>query len=175
MKIKPVGAELASGSGQINPRVALHPGLVYDIQYDDYISFLCRQGYNRSAMAMLTGNKKYNCSSFPVAKGADGLNYPSIHIYLNNSKTSFSEVFYRTVTNVGIGKSVYRASIRSPKGLSVTVVPKILTFDSPNQKRSFKVMVKGKLLRESSWVLSGRIVWSDSKHNVRSPILVFRS
>ncbi|CAA3011298.1 subtilisin-like protease SBT4.15 [Olea europaea var. sylvestris] len=175
MKIKPVGAELASGSGQINPRVALHPGLVYDIQYEDYISFLCKQGYNSSAIAMLTGNKKYKCSSFPVGKGADGLNYPSIHVYLNNSKTSFSEVFYRTVTSVGIGKSVYRASIRSPKGLSVTVVPKIMTFDSPNQKRSFKVMVKGKFLRESSWVLSGRIVWSDSKHNVRSPILVFRS
>ncbi|KAL2481646.1 Subtilisin-like serine endopeptidase family protein [Abeliophyllum distichum] len=174
-KIRPVGAELASGSGQINPRAALHPGLVYDIQHDDYISFLCKQGYNSSAIAILTGSKKYNCSSFPRAKGADGLNYPSMHVFLNNSQSAFSEVFYRTVTNVGNGKSVYRASIRSPKGLSVTVVPNILTFDRPNQTRSFKVMVKGQFLRQSSWVLSARLVWSDSNHNVRSPILVCRT
>ncbi|CAI9760821.1 unnamed protein product [Fraxinus pennsylvanica] len=175
MKIRPDEAELASGSGQINPKVALHPGLVYDIQYDDYISFLCKQGYNSSTIAMLTGNKKYNCSNFPVAKGADGLNYPTMHVYLNSSQSSFSEVFYRTVTNVGYGKSVYRASIRSPNGLSITVVPKILTFNGPNQKRSFKVMVNGKFLQASSWVLSGRLVWSDSKHNVRSPILICRT
>ncbi|KAL0344776.1 UNVERIFIED_CONTAM: Subtilisin-like protease SBT4.15 [Sesamum radiatum] len=60
MKIKPVEAELASGSGQINPRAAVHPGLVYDIGTDSYVSFLCKQGYNSNDIALITGSENYN-------------------------------------------------------------------------------------------------------------------
>lgn len=172
MKIKPVGAELASGSGQINPKTALHPGLVYDIDTLSYISFLCKQGYQSKDIALLTGSKKYNCSNVPKARGDDGLNYPSIHLQVKNNESVISGVFYRAVTNVGIGKSTYKAKVRSPKGLSIKVTPDILTFSRRNQKKSFKVILKGKSLHKESWYLSGSLVWSDSKHNVRSPILV---
>ncbi|KAI3447480.1 hypothetical protein Pfo_004145 [Paulownia fortunei] len=172
MKIKPAEAELASGSGEINPKTALHPGLVYDIDTISYISFLCKQGYKSKDIALLTGSKIYNCSNVPQAKGADGLNYPSIHLQVKNNESAISAVFYRTVTNVGVGKSAYKAKVKSPKGLSIEVTPNILTFDRPNQKKSFKVILKGKLLQKKSWYLSGSLVWSDSKHNVRSPVLV---
>ncbi|KAG8374137.1 hypothetical protein BUALT_Bualt11G0099600 [Buddleja alternifolia] len=172
MKIKPVGAELASGSGQINPKTAVHPGLVYDIDTVSYISFLCKEGYKNEDIALLTGNKKFNCSTVPRTEGSDGLNYPSIHLQLNNTETPISAVFYRTVTNVGTGKSAYKAEVESPEGLSIKVTPDILTFDQPNQKQSFKVILKGKFQQKTTWYLSGSLVWSDSRHNVRSPILV---
>ncbi|KAL0333462.1 UNVERIFIED_CONTAM: Subtilisin-like protease SBT4.15 [Sesamum angustifolium] len=69
MKIKPVEAELASGSGEINPRAAVHPGLVYDIGTDSYVSFLCKQGYNSKDVTLITGSKNYNCSNITQAIG----------------------------------------------------------------------------------------------------------
>ncbi|KAJ8537640.1 hypothetical protein K7X08_014180 [Anisodus acutangulus] len=99
MKIRPVGAELASGSGQINPRKAINPGLIYDLDFDSYISYFCKEGYNSTNIALLTGSKKYKCSSIPKAKGADGLNYPSMHLQLQHANESdISAIFYRTVT-----------------------------------------------------------------------------
>ncbi|CAK9159579.1 unnamed protein product [Ilex paraguariensis] len=176
MKIKTVDVELAYGSGQINPTRALHPGLVYDINMDSYISFLCKEGYNSTLIGLVTGSKKkYNCSTLPHAMGTDGLNYPSMHLQLTKPEsTSFSAVFYRTVTNVESRRSVYKAKVKSPEGLSVTVIPMTMAFEKPYQQRSFKVVVKGKFIKNAKR-LSASLEWSDSKHRVRSPILIYRT
>ncbi|KAL1541375.1 hypothetical protein AAHA92_25605 [Salvia divinorum] len=172
LKITPIGAELASGSGQLNPKAAVNPGLIYDINLVSYISFLCKEGYQDKDIALLTGSRKYSCSSVPQAKGADGLNYPSIHLQVKEDDSDIAGVFYRTVTNVGTGSSTYKAKVTSPDGLSIKVTPNVLTFTRPNQKRSFKVTLEGKLPAIESWFLSGSLLWTDSKHKVRSPILV---
>ncbi|KZV27940.1 xylem serine protein 1-like [Dorcoceras hygrometricum] len=174
MKGTPLGAELSSGSGNVNPTAALHPGLIYDIDTEAYISFLCKEGYNNSAISLITGNKKYNCANVPRGKGDDGLNYPSVYMQLKKNQTDISAVFYRTVTNVGDRKTVYKAKVESPKGLSITVIPDILKFDENNEKKAFKVSLRGRFLDNETWYLSGSLEWSDSKHNVRSPILVYR-
>ncbi|KAE9445649.1 hypothetical protein C3L33_22450, partial [Rhododendron williamsianum] len=176
MKIKQQDAELGSGSGQVNPTKALDPGLIYDINKSSYISFLCKQGYNSTTIRLLTGGKKqYNCSTFPAAKGIDGLNYPSMHFQLLNTNAIISAVFYRTVTNVGYNNSVYRAKVSSPEGLEVTVIPKVVSFSRLLQKRSFKIVLKGKFIKDRDWILSALLEWSDSyEHIVRSPILVYR-
>ncbi|XP_027066385.2 subtilisin-like protease SBT4.15 [Coffea arabica] len=177
MKIKPIGLALASGAGQINPRKALDPGLVYDLDVNSYVSFLCKEGYNDTAITAITGDRTSNCSSFPPAKGTDGLNYPSMHLQLvdpTSNNTDISAIFYRTVTYVGEGKTVYRAKVKSPKVLSVTVVPKVLSFTKQHQKRSFKVMVKGNFVRRKSWLMSASLVWSNCRHNVKSPVLIYR-
>ncbi|PSS02742.1 Subtilisin-like protease SBT4.15 [Actinidia chinensis var. chinensis] len=175
MKIKQQDAELGSGSGQINPVKALHPGLIYDISMSSYISFLCKQGYNSTTIHLLTGGKKlYNCSTLRPARGTDGLNYPSMHLQLPHPNSTISAAFYRTVTNVGYKNSVYTAKVKSPEGLEVTVVPTTLSFNRLRQKRSFKVLVKGKFVEEDAWILSALLEWSDSKHSVRSPIVVYR-
>ncbi|KAL7092214.1 hypothetical protein ACP275_12G151800 [Erythranthe tilingii] len=166
------GGELASGSGQINPKMAVHPGLIYDINTTSYVGLLCKQGYKDKEIALITGSGKYNCSKIQRGKGADGINYPSINLQVKNRESNISAVFYRRVTNVGVGKSVYKARVESPKGVSVKVVPDILLFSRPDQKRSFKVTLKGKFVDEDSRYLSGSLVWSDTKHEVRSPILV---
>ena len=70
--------------------------------------------------------------------------------------------------------SVYTAKVKSPEGLEVTVVPTTLSFNRLRQKRSFKVVVKGKFVEEDAWILSALLEWSDSKYSVRSPIVVYR-
>ncbi|KAM3341414.1 subtilisin-like protease SBT4.15 [Capsicum galapagoense] len=175
MKIRPVGAELASGSGQINPRKALNPGLIYDLDINSYISYLCKEGYNSTNIALLTGNRKYNCSTIPKAKGVDGLNYPSMHLQLQHANESdISAVFYRTVTYVGNGKAVYKAKVRGPKCLSINVVPNILSFSKINEKKSFRVELNGKFVSKKTWVISSSLVWGGKKPYVKSPILVYR-
>lgn len=175
MKIKQMDAELGSGSGQINPVKAANPGLVYDISISSYIRFLCKEGYNSSTIALLTGGKnRFKCSDFKPAQGTDGLNYPSMHIQLKTPDSSISAIFYRTVTNVGSAESVYKASVTAPKGLSVQVAPNTLTFSKLHQKKSFKVVLKGAAIKNGTRILSALLEWSDSMHKVKSPILVYK-
>lgn len=173
MKIKHQFEKLSSGSGQINPVKAADPGLVYDIGMKSYIRFLCTEGHNDTMIGLLMGGKtKFSCSNLKPAHGVDGINYPSMHIQLKNTN-KVSGIFFRTVTNVGHGKSVYKANVTPPEGLSVKVIPSKLTFDRPGQKQSFKVRVEGVSKNNHSEILSGSIVWSDSIHVVRSSILVY--
>lgn len=175
MKVKPVEAELATGAGQINPTKALDPGLIYELNPGSYIRFLCKEGYNSTTIRIITGGKHLHDCSTLRARGFDGLNYPSMQIQLSPNSTKFSASFFRTVTNVGSGRSEYEAKVMSPQGVSVNVVPKKLVFERPHQKRAFKVVVKGKFGEEKSQVLSGSLEWSDSSHSVKSPILICKT
>ncbi|XP_014495019.2 subtilisin-like protease SBT4.15 [Vigna radiata var. radiata] len=165
---------LGSGSGQINPVRALHPGLVYDIGVHSYVSFLCKEGFNKTNIGILLGMKNFNCSSIKIEPGTDGINYPSIHIQLATPLDRISGVFYRTVTNVGYGNSTYKAKVTAPKGLSVKVIPDTLRFIQLHQKLSFKVVVKGPPMSLDTYLKSGSLEWNDSKHTVRSPIIVYK-
>lgn len=173
MKKKSDDAGLASGSGQINPTRAVHPGLIYDLNLSSYTRFLCKEGYNSTAIGRLIGRKKkFNCSTIRPAQGVDGLNYPSMHFHLTNESSIFA-IFHRTVTNVGFEKSIYKATVQSPKGLSVRVFPGVLTFSTSHQTRSFTVLVKGSM-QNGDRMLSALLEWSDTKHSVKSPIIVYK-
>ncbi|GLT89955.1 hypothetical protein SLE2022_079120 [Rubroshorea leprosula] len=175
MKIKDKTGKLGAGAGQINPVRAVHPGLIYDISFSSYIRFLCKEGYNSTALNKLIGDKKdHSCSSFKPVRGTDGLNYPSMHTRINSTQTKFSAIFYRTVTEVGTGSSSYKAIVRASKGLSIEVVPRTLNFSRLHEKKSFKVIVKGNSAKAGSWSRSGALVWSDGKHSVKSPILIYK-
>ncbi|KAF7804319.1 subtilisin-like protease SBT4.15 [Senna tora] len=167
-------AVLGSGSGQMNPTGALHPGLVYDIKMNSYAAFLCKQGYNSTNVGLLIGSKRFNCSNVKPPLGTDGINYPTMHIQLMNPNSSISAIFHRTVTNVGYGPSTYKAKVTTPRGLSVQVIPDTLQFNQPHQRQSFKVVLKGPQMPEGTQILSALLEWNDSRHNVRSPILVYR-
>ena len=167
-------SELGSGAGQINPVRAVHPGLLYDIRMDSYIAFLCKQGYNSTNIGILIGTKSFNCASAKPARGTDGLNYPTMHIQLMSADSKISAVFHRKVTNVGYGTSTYKAKVTAPKGLSVEVIPDTLQFNRLHQDLSFKVVLKGPPMPKETRILCSSIEWNDSKHNVRSPILVYK-
>ncbi|KAM0053461.1 putative cucumisin [Helianthus debilis subsp. tardiflorus] len=47
----------AIGSGHVNPPKAHEPGLVFDIQPDDYIPYLCGLGYTPKYIQLIVGNR----------------------------------------------------------------------------------------------------------------------
>ncbi|KAK4724909.1 hypothetical protein R3W88_027688 [Solanum pinnatisectum] len=141
---------LIIGSGHMNPSRAIDPGLVYDIQPEDYIPYLCGLNYTDDQISIIV--KKLNCPSFSIPKES------SAHTYT------------RTVTNVGEAISAYTIKVFGLKDVEVTVNPKILKFTALNQKASYNVTVKSLDLTGHS---QGYIIWSSDRDSVRSPIKVF--
>nr|GMD41496.1 subtilisin-like protease SBT4.15 [Ipomoea batatas] len=176
--VKDADLELAYGAGMIDPTAATNPGLVFDIDEAAYISFLCKIGYNSSnLLQQITGNTTKDCSRILYPNGEDGLNYPTINLNFNtisNTNPKIVGVFHRTVTNVGEASAVYKATVEAPKGLSIEVSPNVLSFNNKNEKKSFQVSLTGNYPNEETMYLSGSIIWSDSIHNVRIPVLVSR-
>ncbi|KAF5197890.1 Subtilisin-like protease SBT1.5 [Thalictrum thalictroides] len=106
------------GSGHVNPNKALDPGLVYDINVEDYVNFLCATTYtSQQQKQIITGRSDYSC-----ARANLDLNYPSFIVILNNSNTT-KHVFKRVLTNVADNQSVYHAAIACPSGMKVVVEP----------------------------------------------------
>lgn len=160
-------AELAYGSGHINPLKAKDPGLVYDIDVGDYVKFLCSQGYDEITIGYITGE-----TSCCQGNGTNwDLNYPSIA--LPTSLGPFETVFTRTVTNVGSPYSTYKAIVTMPKdqAIVIKVHPSVLSFKYVGQKLSYTVRVYGTIGRRA--LMSASLVWDDGQHQVRSPIVVF--
>ncbi|CAN1357508.1 Subtilisin-like protease SBT4.9 [Linum perenne] len=173
-KIPAEGEGLATGSGEINPRKAIHPGLVYDISISNYISYLCKEGYNETAINLLYhGRKNLSCTDFKPNKGHDGLNYPSMHLQLSSTDTNFTAEFHRTLKQVGYGYSIYIAKVTAPQGISVEVVPERLIFNKKHQKRKFKVTLSGTLANDTE-IATASLLWDDTKHTVLSPIVVYK-
>ncbi|KAJ8471269.1 hypothetical protein OPV22_025612 [Ensete ventricosum] len=162
-------AELAYGAGQLNPKRATSPGLVYDATARDYVNMLCEQGYSTRLIGLVTGDTDSSCHKNVNVTTVD-MNYPTMTRYVAQGK-EFQAEFWRTVTNVGNPNSTYRAKVASASGLHIQVNPRKLRFRELNEKRSFVVRVAGKPLSLNS-VASASIVWSDRKHEVRSPIVI---
>ncbi|XP_060188842.1 subtilisin-like protease SBT5.3 isoform X2 [Lycium barbarum] len=153
----------AYGSGHVRPNRAMDPGLVYDLTIDDYLSFLCAQGYNETQIKTFTQGP-FKC---PDPINFINMNLPSITVpNLNGSVT-----VTRTLKNVG-SPATYKARIRRPIGISVIVEPNILEFKNIGEEKSFKLTLKVKGVNAPKDYVFGQLIWSDSKHYVRSPIVV---
>ncbi|KAH0752537.1 hypothetical protein KY285_005685 [Solanum tuberosum] len=152
----------AVGSGHVNPPRANDPGLIYDIQPEDYIPYLCGLNYTDDQVSIIVIKKVHCTKSIPQSE----LNYPSFSIPTEAS----AQTYTRTVTNVGEASSAYKVEVFGLKGVEVTVQPKILKFTALNQKVSYNVTVKSSDLTGH---FQGYIIWSSDRHSVRSPIKVF--
>ncbi|KAH7678177.1 Peptidase S8 subtilisin-related protein [Dioscorea alata] len=114
MASKNTDAEFAYGSGHLNPAKAADPGLVYDACEADYVNMLCSQGYSTKNLRLVTGDNSTHCSR---NRGSVwDLNYPSFALSVRSGHR-FSARYPRTVTNVGLAKSVYRVKVTSPQNL----------------------------------------------------------
>ncbi|RDY04372.1 Subtilisin-like protease SBT4.14, partial [Mucuna pruriens] len=160
-------AEFAYGAGQVNPTRAVNPGLVYDMDDFAYIQFLCHEGYNGSTLSVLVGSP-VNCTSLLPGLGHDAINYPSMQLSVENNTGTTVGVFRRRVTNVGPAPTIFNATIKSPKGVEITVKPSSLIFSHTLQKKSFKVVVKAKSMA-SMQIVSGSVIWRSPRYIVRSP------
>ncbi|TYI67661.1 hypothetical protein E1A91_D08G033900v1 [Gossypium mustelinum] len=155
----------AYGSGHVRPNRAMDPGLVYDITVNDYFNFLCARGYNQSLLSLFS-DKPYAC---PKSYGVMDLNYPSISVSQLNGSMTVS----RTVKNVGSARSTYKARVRSPAGVTVSVKPSTLKFEKIGEEKKFEVKFElNKSNAKSEDYVFGELLWSDGSHHVRSPIVV---
>lgn len=154
------------GAGNLNLELAMDPGLVYDLTNDDYVRFLCGIEYGPKTIQVIT-RTRVNC---PMTKALPGdLNYPSI------VASESSQVFFRTVRNVGETNAVYRVRVEAPKGVNVKVRPEKLIFSETVRRLGYYVNVSlGNDLKLDAQILFGSLFWLDGKHVVRSPILVTR-
>ncbi|XP_021838372.1 cucumisin-like [Spinacia oleracea] len=165
-------AELAYGSGHINPLKAVQPGLVYDAAEGDYVKFLCSQDLDDIDIRLITGDNSTSChQGIRNTTNNWDLNYPSIA--LTTSLGPFDTIFTRTVTNVGSSNSTYNVVVTTPQdqALSIKVQPSVLSFKTLGQKLSFTVRVSGSIGIRA--LMSASLVWDDGHHQVRSPIVVF--
>ncbi|CAN1332967.1 Subtilisin-like protease 1 [Linum perenne] len=155
------------GSGHVNPPKALNPGLVYDIQPDDYIGYLCGLGYNDTQVNIIV-QRNVKCSNESAITEAQ-LNYPTFSISLGSNPQTYN----RTVTNVGMPNSVYTSKVFSPEGVDVKVTPSEIRFKELKEKATYSITFSrlGNVTRNLS---QGSLVWSstDERYNVASTIAV---
>ncbi|GER39339.1 subtilase family protein [Striga asiatica] len=159
------------GAGHVNPTKAFDPGLVYDMKAQDYVFFLCNNGYTTKQIHAIAGCRPPTlcprCDD-PSRVPDYNLNYPSITLLdLKNSTT-----VKRTVRNVGQkNPTTYNFSIVKPNGVEVVVRPPTLTFSSLNQEKTYYITLTA--LRESRGRFDfGSITWCDGLHQVTSPLVV---
>ncbi|KAL3498740.1 hypothetical protein ACH5RR_041472 [Cinchona calisaya] len=156
----------AVGAGHVNPSKATNPGLVYDIQPDDYIPYLCGLGYTDKQIAIIVP-RHVTCatiSSIPEAQ----LNYPSFSIQLGSTNKTYT----RTVTNVGKATSAYHFDIGLIPGVDVHVHPTTLNFTEVKQQKTYQVSFGRSDTSISNTYVQGAIKWVSNEHTVRSPISI---
>ncbi|KAL0282015.1 UNVERIFIED_CONTAM: Subtilisin-like protease SBT3.9 [Sesamum angustifolium] len=161
------------GGGIVNPNAAAYPGLVYDMDREDYMNYLCSQDYHTADIYNATEETSaYNATAEQLVCqnryiSILDLNLPSIIIPA--LKTSIT--VKRRVTNVGPSNSVYRAKIKFPIDTTVSVKPDVLVFDSNTTTIDFEVTIDAEENMNTGYVF-GSLTWTDGKHYVRIPVCV---
>ncbi|KAL3820940.1 hypothetical protein ACJIZ3_006845 [Penstemon smallii] len=156
---------LATGSGHVNIQRATDPGLVYDLQPQDYLPYLCGLNYTDQQVGIIV-NRAVRCSEISSITEGE-LNYPSFFVILGNS----SQVYNRTVTNVGDANSVYTAGIVGLSGIEVRVEPSTLQFTEMNQNLTYQVTFSRLTSPRSGTIVEGFLTWNSTRHSVRSPMV----
>ncbi|PWA25583.1 Peptidase S8/S53 domain-containing protein [Artemisia annua] len=163
-----IATPLDFGAGHVDPNQAMDPGLIYDMDSQDYIDFLCGLGYTTKQMMTVIRKSQWTCD-----ENRTDLNYPSFITSLSNQTTSYpiKKKFTRTVTNVGDPTSIYRAVIQAPEGMIVSVEPNIMRFTGKYQKQNFVLNVH--VEKPDPKPTYGYLNWIDEhNHIVSSPIVI---
>ncbi|GER57038.1 subtilase family protein [Striga asiatica] len=159
------------GAGHIDPEKAHDPGLVYDIAADDYVDFLCASNYTNDDILLIT-NRQYETDDCSEIKPWD-LNYPAISIDSPSFEAMNRNITVeRTVTNVGEVNTSYSVTVSNPQGVTLTVNPMTMNFSSMpygNQSNYRVTITATESLPDSA---EGKIVWSDGKRQVASPVVI---
>ncbi|KAK1430312.1 hypothetical protein QVD17_12961 [Tagetes erecta] len=167
------GTPLDYGAGHVNPNKAMDPGLIYDIQPQDYINYLCALNYTKTEIRIITKRSNINCAHATL-----DLNYPSFILVLNNTNTT-RYTFHRVVTNVGKPGSLYRAEVSTPpKGMKVVVKPSKIFFEGTKSTATFEMSVEVDIsdappTYSGYFGNCGYLSWHEmtGNHVVRSPIV----
>ncbi|KAI4355420.1 hypothetical protein L6164_004197 [Bauhinia variegata] len=164
------------GAGHVDPNTALNPGLIYDLDTDDYIAFLCSIGYDSRQISVFT--REFTSADTCAEKlsrtgrltSPGDLNYPSFAVPFDSNNHAIK--YKRVVTNVGSEvDAVYNVIVNAPPGVEVSVSPSKLVFSAENQTQNY-VVTFSKGVGYTYSTSHGSIEWTDGVHHVRSPIAV---
>ncbi|KAL2933073.1 Subtilisin-like protease SBT1.4 [Bienertia sinuspersici] len=165
------------GSGHIDPEKAVDPGLVYDLDTNDYVAFLCSIGYNSTTIEQFVQDPSMiNCRANNLSSPGD-LNYPSFSVVFKSLKDTIT--YTRVLKNVGSSvRAVYQVRVSAPENVRVDVFPTLLLFSEYQQTLSYNISFTSvdKVQTPTSNGLSisfGSIEWTDGSHHVRSPITAY--
>ncbi|GLT36770.1 hypothetical protein SLA2020_111270 [Shorea laevis] len=106
-----------------------------------------------------------------TARTRDNGEQPNEGLFNQQYGNSICVSVTRRVKNIG-HPGTYSACIKSPAGVSVSVRPKTLTFKKTGEGKEFVITFNSTSKIESRDFVFGQLVWSDGKHNVRSPIVI---
>ncbi|RYR62648.1 hypothetical protein Ahy_A04g020354 isoform A [Arachis hypogaea] len=149
------------GSGHVNPRDALDPGLIFDAGYNDYLGFLCTTpGIDIHEIKNYTNTPCNNTMGNPA-----NLNSPSVTV----SHLVRTRVVTRTVTNVAGEEETYVNTARMDPAVAIEVNPPAMTI-RPGASRKFTVTLT---VRSVTGTYSfGEVLMKGSRgHKVRIPVL----
>ncbi|CAI9760937.1 unnamed protein product [Fraxinus pennsylvanica] len=148
------------GSGHVNPRAALDPGLIFDAGYEDYLGFLCTTpGIDAREIKNYTNSPCIYTLGHPW-----NLNIPSITIsHLVGTQTAT-----RTVTNVA-NEETYVITARMAPAIAIDTNPPAMTL-RPGASGKFSVTLT---VRSVTGAYSfGEILLKGSRgHKVRIPVV----
>lgn len=177
------------GAGHVDPNRAMDPGLVYDIQPADYVSFLCSIGYDAKRIAVFTLGS--SAADYCGGGGGGGiidrpgdLNYPAFSVVFDEGETTekgLAVKYRRVLKNVAAAAdAVYEVSVNSPPSVEVKVSPTKLVFSADNKTAAYEITFTSARRNEGLGLglgvvasqAFGSLEWTDGSHRVRSPIAV---
>ncbi|KAM7527731.1 hypothetical protein LguiB_031141 [Lonicera macranthoides] len=101
------------------------------------------------------------------------LHYPSFALGIEIGEP-FNSTLHRTITHVGNGTAVFKATVDGPQEFRITVDPSVLSFKASVKKQSFEQSFVLKITEVTNeTLLSGYLIWNDGVQQVQSPIVVF--
>ncbi|KAK9715469.1 hypothetical protein RND81_06G167700 [Saponaria officinalis] len=148
------------GSGHVDPRAALDPGLIFDAAYSDYLGFLCTTpGIDPHEIRNFT----HSPCNFTMGHPSN-LNTPSIAVsHLVGTRT-----VTRTVTNVA-EEETYKISARMGPAVAIEVNPPALTL-LPGASRKFTVTLTARSLT-GTYTFGEVWLKGNRGHKVRIPVV----
>eukprot|EP00252_Welwitschia_mirabilis_P018057 TRINITY_DN40229_c0_g1_i1.p1 TRINITY_DN40229_c0_g1~~TRINITY_DN40229_c0_g1_i1.p1 ORF type:complete len:800 (+),score=173.85 TRINITY_DN40229_c0_g1_i1:223-2622(+) len=149
------------GSGAVNPKAALDPGLVFDARYEEYVSFLCSvPGIDKNSVANSTRSR---CTG--KVESLSDLNTA----YIVVANLAGPRTIVRRATNVGRTET-YTISGSLPPAASLEIRPTVLTLKE-GETKMFSVTLTPKSI-SGDYVFGQIILKGDKGHIVRMPIAV---
>ncbi|XP_021275889.1 subtilisin-like protease SBT2.5 [Herrania umbratica] len=148
------------GSGHVNPRAALDPGLIFDAGYEDYLGFLCSTpGIDIHEIKNYTNSPCNRTMGHP-----SNLNTPSITI----SHLVGTQTVTRTVTNVA-EEETYVITARMHPSIAIETNPSAMTL-KPGASRKFSVTLTARSV--TGTYSFGEITMKGSRgHKVSIPVV----
>jgi len=147
------------GAGEIVPTGADQPGLTYDVDFFDYVDFLCGSEFQSSIVGS-------DCAFFDPIDSSN-LNLPSMGI----ADLVGTQTISRTVTKDSRDRVGFRAFIEPPPGIDVSLSHKRIK-PRPGQSITYDVTFTTNadvVLNE--WTF-GAITWKGGPYEARSPIAI---